>query len=161
VGQSGGKWTGVIKKQVQCEVNRLFYGEFQHTIDQKGRLIIPASFREELGSVFMVAKGLFIFSMPKWNSLVEKLETLPLSNTKAREFSRFFFSSAAQCKLDTHARILVPTDLRAHAGLEKDVTIVGVGNRVEVWSRDKWETYLGGESLSPESLSDTFAMLGI
>jgi len=143
----------------------LFYGEYQHTIDPKGRIIIPAAFREELDVKFMIAKGLegclFIFSMPKWNSLVEKIETLPLSNTKAREFSRFFFSSAAECKVDSHYRILIPPELRAHAGLEKDVTIVGVGNRVEVWSRDRWENYMGGESLSPESLSETFAMLGI
>lgn len=143
----------------------MFYGEFQHTIDPKGRIIIPASFREELDVKFMIAKGLegclFIFSMPKWNSLVEKLETLPLSNTRARDFSRFFFSSAAQCQIDGHFRILVPPDLRVHAGLEKDITIVGVGNRVEVWSRDRWEKYMNGESLSPESLSETFAMLGI
>ncbi len=143
----------------------MFYGEFQHTVDPKGRIIVPASFREELDVKFMIAKGLegclFIFSMPRWNSLVEKLETLPLSNTKARDFSRFFFSSAAQCQIDGHYRILVPADLRAHAGLEKDITIVGVGNRVEVWSRDKWEKYMSGESLTPESLSETFAMLGI
>jgi MraZ protein len=143
----------------------LFYGEFQHTIDPKGRIIIPAAFRDELEMKFMIAKGLegclFIFSLPKWNSLVEKLETLPLSNNKARDFSRFFFSSAAQCEVDGHSRILVPQDLRSHAGLDKDICIVGVGNRVEVWSRDRWEKYINGESLSPESLSETFAMLGI
>ncbi|NLK86064.1 MAG: division/cell wall cluster transcriptional repressor MraZ [Clostridiaceae bacterium] len=143
----------------------MFYGEFQHTVDPKGRIIIPAAFRDELKSKFMVTKGLegclFIFSMPKWDSLVEKIETLPLSNNKAREFSRFFFSSAAQCELDKHSRILVPQDLRSHAGLEKDISIVGVGNRVEVWNKDRWKEYMDGESLSPESLSDTFALLGI
>ncbi len=143
----------------------MFYGEFQHTIDPKGRVIIPAAFRDELRSEFMIAKGLegclFIFSMPRWNSLVEKLETLPLSNNKARDFSRFFFSSAALCQVDGHSRILVPQELRGHARLEKDITIVGVGNRVEVWSKDRWEKYINGESLSPESLSETFAMLGI
>jgi MraZ protein len=143
----------------------LFYGEFQHTIDPKGRVIVPAAFRDELDMRFMIAKGLegclFIFSMPKWNSLVEKLETLPLSNTKARDFSRFFFSSAAQCQMDGHSRILIPQDLRSHAQLDKEISIVGVGNRVEVWSKDKWEQYIKGDSLSPESLSETFAMLGI
>ncbi len=143
----------------------MFYGEFQHTIDQKGRIIIPSAFREELNVKFMLAKGLeeclFIFSMPRWNSLVEKLETLPLSNTNARSFNRFFFSSAAQCEMDKNYRILVPVDLRNHAELEKDISIVGVGNRVEVWSRDKWEKYIQGDSLNPDSLSDTFAMLGI
>ncbi len=143
----------------------MFYGEFQHTVDPKGRLIIPAAFRDELKSKFMITKGLegclFIFSMPRWDSLVDKIETLPLSNTKAREFTRFFFSSAALCELDSHSRILVPQELRNHAALEKDVTIVGVGNRVEVWNKDRWKQYMEGESLSPESLSDTFAMLGI
>lgn len=143
----------------------MFYGEFQHTVDQKGRIIIPSAFREELNVKFMLTKGLeeclFIFSMPRWNSLVEKLETLPLSNTNARSFTRFFFSSAAQCEMDKNYRILVPPDLRNHAELEKEISIVGVGNRVEVWSRDRWEKYIQGDSLNPDSLSDTFAMLGI
>ncbi|NLV36586.1 MAG: division/cell wall cluster transcriptional repressor MraZ [Clostridiaceae bacterium] len=143
----------------------MFYGEFQHTVDQKGRIIIPSAFREELNVKFMLTKGLeeclFIFSMPRWNSLVEKLETLPLSNTNARSFTRFFFSSAAQCEMDKNYRILIPPDLRNHAELEKEISIVGVGNRVEVWSRDRWEKYIKGDSLNPDSLSDTFAMLGI
>jgi MraZ protein len=143
----------------------LFYGEFQHTIDPKGRIIIPAAFREELNVKFMITKGLeeclFVFSMPRWNSLVEKLETLPLSNNNARSFTRFFFSSAAQCEMDKNYRILIPQELRNHAKLEKDVSIVGVGNRVEVWSKEKWETYINGDSLTPDSLSETFAMLGI
>jgi MraZ protein len=143
----------------------LFYGEFQHTIDPKGRIIIPSAFREELNVKFMMAKGLeeclFIFSMPRWNSLVEKLETLPLSNNNARSFTRFFFSSAAQCEMDKNFRILVPQELRSHAKLEKDISIVGVGNRVEVWSKEKWESYIHGDSLTPDSLSETFAMLGI
>ncbi len=143
----------------------MFYGEFQHTVDQKGRIIIPSAFREELNVKFMLTKGLeeclFIFSMPRWNSLVEKLETLPLSNTNARSFNRFFFSSAAQCEMDKNYRILVPADLRDHAKLEREISIVGVGNRVEVWSRDKWEKYIQGDSLNADSLSDTFAMLGI
>lgn len=143
----------------------MFYGEFQHTIDPKGRIIIPSAFREELNVKFMITKGLeeclFIFSMPRWNSLVEKLETLPLSNNNARSFTRFFFSSAAQCEMDKNYRILVPQELRNHAKLEKDVSIVGVGNRVEVWSKEKWEAYINGDSLTPDSLSETFAMLGI
>ena len=143
----------------------MFYGEFQHTIDPKGRVIIPAAFRSELGEKFMITKGLegclFIFSQAQWNNLVSKLETLPLSNTNARAFNRFFFSTAAECEMDKNYRILVPQALRAHAGLEKDISIIGVGTRVEVWSRDKWEKYIRDDSLSPESIAETMAMLGI
>lgn len=143
----------------------MFYGEFQHTIDPKGRVIIPAAFRKDLGGKFMITKGLegclFIFSEDQWNALVAKVETLPLSNSNARAFNRFFFSTAAECELDGNCRILVPQPLRAHAELEKDIYIIGVGTRVEVWSRDRWEKYSRDDSLSPESIADTMALLGI
>lgn len=143
----------------------MFYGEFQHTIDPKGRVIIPAAFRAELGVKFMITKGLegclFIFSEAQWNNLVSKIETLPLSNTNARAFNRFFFSTASECELDKNCRILIPQALRAHAGLEKDVNIIGVGTRVEIWSRENWEKYSQGEILSPDSIAETLSMLGI
>ena len=143
----------------------MFYGEFQHTIDPKGRVIIPAAFRSELGVKFMVTKGLenclFIFSEAQWNNLVNKIETLPLSNTNARAFNRFFFSTACQCELDKNYRILIPQALRAHAQLEKDVSIIGVGTRVEIWSRDNWEKYSRSDILSPDRIAETLSMLGI
>lgn len=143
----------------------MFYGEFQHTIDPKGRVIIPSGFRKELGVKFMITKGLegclFIFSEVQWNSLVSKLETLPLSNSNARAFNRFFFSTASECEMDGNYRILVPQALRAHAGLEKDISIIGVGTRVEVWSKDRWENYTQDDSLKPDSIAETMAMLGI
>ncbi len=143
----------------------MFYGEFQHTIDPKGRVIIPAAFRAELGVKFMITKGLegclFIFSETQWNNLVNKIETLPLSNTNARAFNRFFFSTASQCELDKNYRILIPQALRSHAELEKDINIIGVGTRVEIWSRENWEKYSRDESLSPDSIAETMSMLGI
>ncbi len=143
----------------------MFYGEFQHTIDPKGRVIIPASFRKELGVKFMITKGLeqclFIFSEAQWNSLVSKLETLPLSDNSARAFNRFFFSTASECELDKNYRILVPPALRTHAELEKDISIIGVGTRVEVWGKEKWGKYIKDDSLSPDSIAKTMAMLGI
>lgn len=143
----------------------MFYGEFQHTLDPKGRMIIPAAYREELKGKFMIAKGLeqclFIFSMPQWNNLVDKLQTLPLSNTSARDFNRYFFSSAAECEMDGQSRILVPPGLRKYAELEKDISIIGVGSRVEVWDKTKWESYTQGENLSPDNIANTFALLGI
>lgn len=143
----------------------MFYGEFQHTLDPKGRMIVPSAYREELRGKFMIAKGLeqclFIFSMPQWNSLVDKLQTLPLSNTSARDFNRYFFSSAAECEMDGQSRILVPPGLRKYASLEKDISIIGVGSRVEVWDKNKWETYTQSENLSPDNITNTFALLGI
>lgn len=143
----------------------MFYGEFQHTIDPKGRVIIPAAFRNELGVKFMITKGLegclFVFSGTQWNNLVNKIETLPLSNNNARAFNRFFFSTASECELDKNYRILVPQALRSHAGLEKDISIIGVGTRVEVWSRENWEKYSRDDSLSPDNIAETMSMLGI
>lgn len=143
----------------------MFYGEFQHTLDPKGRIIIPSTYRDELKGKFMIAKGLeqclFIFSAPQWNSLVDKLQTLPLSDNTARDFNRYFFSSAAECEMDKQSRILVPPGLRKHAGIEKDISIIGVGSRVEVWDKDKWENYIQGENLSPDNIAKAFTMLGI
>lgn len=143
----------------------MFYGEFQHTIDPKGRVIIPVAFRRELGEKFMITKGLegclFIFSEAQWNHLVSKLETLPLSNNNARAFNRFFFSTASECEPDNNSRILIPPALRTHADLEKEISIIGVGTRVEVWSKDKWGKYTQDDSLSPDSIAETMGMLGI
>jgi MraZ protein len=126
-------------------VKGLFYGEFQHTIDPKGRVIVPSTFRDELGEKFIVTKGLdqclFVYSMAEWSNLETKLKTLPLSSKDARAFVRFFFSGACECEVDKQGRILLPQNLRAYAALEKDICIIGVSTRVEVWARDKWENY--------------------
>jgi len=143
----------------------LFLGEFQHTLDPKGRIIIPSSYRDKLKEKFMMTKGLeqclFIFPMPEWDKLVEKLQGLPLSNYGAREFTRYFYSSASECEMDSQYRILIPPSLRKHAELEKEVYITGVGTRVEVWDKNRWENLMGSETLLPESVSNTFALLGI
>ncbi len=120
----------------------MFMGEYSHTIDAKGRLIIPAKFREELGDEFVVTKGLdgclFIYPMEEWKTFEKKLEALPLTNKNARKFSRFFVAGAATCELDKQGRILVPATLREFAGLEKDVVLTGNLNRIEVWSKAMW-----------------------
>jgi MraZ protein len=140
------KWYEVVQsgwKYVSGEVNCLFYGEFQHTVDPKGRVIIPSAFREELGEKFILTKGLdgclFAYSKAEWTNLEEKLKTLPLASKDARAFTRFFFSSAAECEKDKQGRIVIPQNLRAYAGLEKDVYIIGVSTRVEIWDRERWE----------------------
>ena len=143
----------------------MFCGTFQHTIDPKGRLIIPAAFRDDSTLKFVVAKGLenclFIFTMEQWDEIFAKLKALPFSDPRARDINRFFFSSAAICELDKNARILVPPELRVYAGLEKDVVIIGVGTRAEVWSKARWESYMTKETFEPDNLADAMAELGI
>ena len=121
----------------------MFMGEYNHTIDAKGRMIVPSKFREQLGNEFVVTKGLdgclFVYPNEEWHNIEEKFRTVPLTTKDARKFSRFFFAGAATCELDKQGRILLPAHLREFAGLEKDVVLVGVGSRVEIWSKDKWE----------------------
>lgn len=120
----------------------MFMGEYSHTIDAKGRLIIPSRFRELLGEEFVLTKGLdgclSIYPMDEWSAFEKKLRELPLTNKNARTFSRFFVSGAALCELDKQGRILVPQTLREFAGLEKDVVLAGNLERIEVWSKEKW-----------------------
>ena len=120
----------------------MFMGEYNHTVDPKGRLIIPSRFREALGEEFVVTKGLdgclFVFPMDEWQKFEEKLQSLPLTSKSARQFTRFFVAGATPCELDKQGRILVPQTLREFAGLEKDVILAGNLSRVEVWSKEKW-----------------------
>ncbi|HIU76054.1 MAG TPA: division/cell wall cluster transcriptional repressor MraZ [Candidatus Pelethocola excrementipullorum] len=120
----------------------MFMGEYSHTIDPKGRLIIPSKFREQLGDEFVLTKGLdgclSIYPMDEWGQFEEQLRSLPLTNKNARTFSRFFVAGATSCELDKQGRILVPGTLREFAGLEKDVVLTGNINRIEIWSKQKW-----------------------
>ncbi len=120
----------------------MFMGEYNHTIDAKGRLIIPSRFRELLGEEFVLTKGLdgclCIYPMEEWSAFEQKLRALPLTNKNARTFSRFFVAGATPCVLDNQGRILIPQTLREFAGLEKDVVLTGNLNRIELWSKEKW-----------------------
>lgn len=120
----------------------MFMGEYSHTIDTKGRLIVPSKFRELLGDEFVLTKGLdgclSIYPMDEWKAFEEKLKALPLTNKNARTFSRFFVAGATACELDKQGRILVPATLREFAGLEKDVVLTGNITRIEIWSKAKW-----------------------
>lgn len=120
----------------------MFVGEYSHSLDTKGRLIIPAKFRESLGDVFMVTKGLdgclSVYDMQGWKELEEKLQALPLTNANARKFTRFMLGGAIECEVDKQGRILLPVNLREFAHLSKDVALVGVGGRIEIWDKDTW-----------------------
>ena len=120
----------------------MFMGEYNHIIDAKGRLIIPARFRELLGEEFILTKGLdgclSIYPMDAWEAFETKLRALPLTNKNARTFTRFFVAGATNCELDRQGRILVPQTLREFAGLEKEVVLTGNLDRIEIWSKDNW-----------------------
>lgn len=123
----------------------MFMGEYQHTIDDKGRMIIPAKFREALGDSFVITRGLdsclFVYPRSEWSVLEQKLKALPLMKSDARAFTRFFFSGATECELDKQGRVNIPNTLCEHAKLSKDCVVLGVSNRVEIWSKEIWENY--------------------
>ena len=123
----------------------MFIGEYAHSIDAKGRLIMPAKFREELGITFIVTKGLdgclFVYSKNEWAQLEEKLKTLPFTSKDARSFNRFFFAGAIECEVDKQGRILISQNLRDYANLSKDVIIIGVSTRIEIWDKDLYEEF--------------------
>ncbi|SHJ63029.1 MraZ protein [Anaerobranca californiensis DSM 14826] len=135
----------------------VFLGEYQHSIDDKGRVIIPAKFRDSLGRKFIVTRGLdnclFVYPENEWAIMEEKLKKLPLTKGDARAFVRFLFSGATECELDKQGRILIPQNLREFAQINKDCVIIGVSNRVEIWSKENWEKY----SLDAEQSFDEIA----
>ncbi|WP_349410405.1 division/cell wall cluster transcriptional repressor MraZ [Pseudalkalibacillus sp. SCS-8] len=123
----------------------MFMGEHLHTIDDKGRMIIPSKFRENLGSTFVLTRGLdqcvFGYPLEEWKMLEEKLKALPFTKKDARAFTRFFFSGAAECQLDKQGRVNIASTLRQYAKLEKDCVVIGVSNRIEIWNKEIWEDY--------------------
>ncbi len=143
----------------------MFYGEYQHTVDSKGRAIIPAKYREGLGEKFILTKGLdnclFAYSSEEWCNLESKLKSLPFTDKDVRAFVRFFFSGAAECETDKQGRILIPQNLREYAALDKDIYIIGVSTRVEIWDKHKWESYNGDDNISADKIAEKMAILGI
>lgn len=136
----------------------MFMGEFQHTIDAKGRLIVPSKFRDDLGDKFVATKGLdnclFVYPRDEWQALEQKLKTLPFTRADARAFVRFFFSGATECEVDKQGRILLPANLRDYAKLDKDVVVLGVSNRVEIWSKEEWEAYSNKAEATYEEIAE-------
>ena len=143
----------------------MFMGEYQHILDDKGRVIMPSKFREDLGLNFIMTKGLdnclFVYPKEEWAILEEKLRSLPLTNRDARAFVRFFFAGATECTLDKQGRVLIPGNLREHARLMKDAVIIGVSTRIEIWSKEEWNLYNDDDSLSYDSIAEKMAELGI
>lgn len=141
----------------------MFMGEYNHTVDPKGRLIVPAKFREQLGDEFVVTKGLdgclFVYSQEEWKRIEESLREKPLTSKDARKFMRFFFAGAANCEVDKQGRILLPANLREYAGIDKEVVSVGVFSRVEIWSKER---YLENNDFDDmDEIAEHMAELGI
>jgi MraZ protein len=123
----------------------MFMGEYHHHVDTKGRLIIPAKFRDDLGEMFILTRGLdqclFGYPLSEWKVIEEKLKDLPMTKKDARAFTRFFFSGATECELDKQGRINIATPLVNYAKLEKECVVLGVSNRIEIWSKNIWNEY--------------------
>ncbi|HEY4537518.1 MAG TPA: division/cell wall cluster transcriptional repressor MraZ [Erysipelothrix sp.] len=137
----------------------MFMGEYRHKIDTKGRLIIPADFRDELQDKMVVTKGLdgclAIYTMEQWQEEYEKLKQLPTTNRKARMYVHMIMAKAAQCELDAHNRIRIPAHLVKEAELEKDCVIVGVSDHVEIWNEEKWDAYYDVASENFEDIAES------
>ena len=141
----------------------MFMGEYEHSVDSKGRLIIPARFREELGEGFVMTKGLdgglFVYSAEEWHKLETTSHETPMTTKDARKFMRFFFAGAATCEIDKQGRTLIPPSLRAYAGLSKDVVLAGVSTRIEIWDKKLWDETNSYEDM--DEVAEHMADLGI
>lgn len=143
----------------------MLVGEYSHSLDTKSRLIMPLKLREELGDKFYISKGLdgclYGFSNTEWEQFARKLNALPGLKKEEREFKRFFFSGACECETDKQGRILIPQSLREYAGLDKEALIIGVCDRVEIWSKERREGLAEESSFDPEGYAEKMADLGI
>ena len=143
----------------------MLIGEYEHSLDVKGRLIMPAKLRADIGEKFIICKGLdgclFAFSQEEWSNFEAKLKELPLTNKNARDFVRFFLSGAVECEADRQGRFLIPSNLKEYAALDKEVILTGVGTRIELWDKNKWKAYTSEENISADQVAENMANLGV
>lgn len=143
----------------------MLLGEYEHSIDTKGRIAMPVKLREGLGGKFIITKGLdgclFVYAMDEWQRVEQKLASLPMSRRTARDFTRFLFGGACEGECDKQGRVLLPASLRRYAGLERDAVIVGVGSRAEIWDAAKWQQYNEESAEDVNELAEQLADLGI
>lgn len=140
----------------------MFYGEYEHTIDKKGRLIIPSKFREAFKEYdverFFITRGLdrclFMFTENEWKSQESKFKSISFTKSEARKFNRLYFAGASQIECDKQGRILIPKFLKDYAGIKRDVMIIGVSNRIEVWSQEAWKSYYDNSEESFEDIAE-------
>ncbi|MBU5314741.1 division/cell wall cluster transcriptional repressor MraZ [Clostridium bornimense] len=142
----------------------MFIGEYGHAIDAKNRIILPSKFREGLGEACIMTKGLdgclYVYPREEWAILEEKLKSLPLTSKDARAFVRFFFSGANEMTFDKQGRTLIPQNLMQYAGIVKEVVSIGVSNRIEIWSKEKWNSYTESD-INMDEIGEKMSELGI
>ena len=143
----------------------MFIGEYQHSLDTKGRLAVPAKFRRELQKGAVVTRGLdnclFLYTKDEWQKLVEKLSTLPISQSDSRAFARLMLAGAMDVKLDKQGRIILPEYLRKFASLKKNTIVAGLYNRLEIWEEKKWEMYKNNAESKSNEIAERMGELGI
>ncbi len=136
----------------------MFMGEYHHTIDEKGRIIIPSKFREDLGEKFIITRGiencLFVYSLSSWEKITNKLETLPFTKKDARQFVRFFLSGATTAEFDKQGRVNVTSPLVSYANLQKDCVVIGTGDRLEIWSEENWNAFFESASSNMSDIAE-------
>lgn len=136
----------------------MFMGEFHHSIDEKGRLVIPNKFRLELGERFIITRGLekclYAYSISEWNNIVSKLKQLPFTKKDARTFIRSFFSGAAECEFDRQGRINITSPLVSYADLSKECVIIGANDRLEIWGKANWDNFFKENSEKLEDIAE-------
>jgi len=154
----------VVEFFIRGETN-VFMGEYQHSIDIKGRLIIPSKLRDGLGDTFVITRGLenclFVYPTQEWEQLELKLKELPFTKKDVRAFTRFLLSGAVEAEIDKQGRVLVPSNLREFASISKECVIIGVSSRVEIWSKEKWNEYYEAADASFEEIAETIVDLNI
>lgn len=140
----------------------MFMGEYDHTIDVKGRVIIPSKFREDLSGEFVITAGLdgclFVYPMDEWERFIDELKRLPGSK-EVRQLQRYFMAGAAACDMDKQGRVLIPNKLREHGEIEKDVVLVGVINKIEIWSKERWNSNNNYEDV--DQIAEKMAEFGL
>ena len=144
---------------------KMFMGEYHHSIDEKGRIIIPSKFRDNLGEKIIVTRGLenclFLYPEHSWNKIVDKLSTLPFTKKDARNFSRFFLSGATVVEFDKQGRINIATPLISYANLKKECVVVGVGDRLEIWSENDWNSFFDSNKDSMSEIAENLFTVDI
>ncbi len=170
VGDSGEKW-GIDAANPHHTslkwgvIEQMFLGEYLHTIDDKGRLTLPAKFRAELAKGVVVTRGLdgclFVHPMSEWERLSEKINSLPLTRKDARTLARLMYSGATDCAPDKQGRILLPNYLRDFAGVDGETVIIGLHNRLEIWNPERWQEVRNEVEEHGDVIAERFAELGI
>jgi MraZ protein len=143
----------------------MLLGEYKHILDSKGRIAIPAKFREKISGGAILTRGLdrclFVFSLQEWEILIQKLMTLPLAQANSRAFVRLMLSGASDVSLDNQGRILIPDYLREYAALKKQAVVTGLYNRIEIWDAEEWSKYKSRTESASDEIAEKLSELGI